>query len=442
MPEAPGADEPIAEEPTAEADATGAGVAPADEAPAAAPADDAAEGASRPRSRKRPAPTSSDPPGRRRDHRRHRSREERGAARVRAPRRRDSVERRDRPRAAAARRGQARRSSSGWATASSAPDGELDRGAIATVVFNDPRRARLARGAAASARVGRVPPLARAARRRCRDAPRVCVTEVPLLYEAGGDARFDKVVVITAPDEAAARALRRGRPRSASSGCSPDREKVARADYAYVNTARSRSSTRSSRWVMDELAGVRRLLLGVPVLVAVARRGVPLRLRDEAAVVRADALSAPLRASRPRAGARERPRPGAGRRGDLPGVEVPPERRSASGAVGLMQLTPGDGAGDRAAHRRHARSSTATSTTPTINIRYGAWYLQNLFDEVRQRAARARRLQRGPGERRPLARERRSRSSSPRRARTSKRVEHLKRVYREAWRDGAATQSG
>ena len=29
--------------------------------------------------------------------------------------------------------------------------------------------------------------------------PEVCVTEVPLLYETGGDERFDKVVVITAP---------------------------------------------------------------------------------------------------------------------------------------------------------------------------------------------------------------------------------------------------
>src|SRR5205807_4918442 len=34
--------------------------------------------------------------------------------------------------------------------------------------------------------------------RERQDAP-LAVTEVPLLYETGGDARFDKVVVITAP---------------------------------------------------------------------------------------------------------------------------------------------------------------------------------------------------------------------------------------------------
>ena len=33
--------------------------------------------------------------------------------------------------------------------------------------------------------------------------PQVCVTEVPLLYEVGAETRFDKVVVITAPSEAA-----------------------------------------------------------------------------------------------------------------------------------------------------------------------------------------------------------------------------------------------
>ena len=38
--------------------------------------------------------------------------------------------------------------------------------------------------------------------------PRVCVTEVPLLYEVGAETRFDKVVVITAPTSSA---RRRGR---------------------------------------------------------------------------------------------------------------------------------------------------------------------------------------------------------------------------------------
>ena len=67
------------------------------------------------------------------------------------------------------------------------------------------------------------------------DPPKVCVTEVPLLYEVGADARFDKVVVITAPA-----ALREQRRRVArddrDSRLLPDREKVRRADFHYVNT--------------------------------------------------------------------------------------------------------------------------------------------------------------------------------------------------------------
>jgi dephospho-CoA kinase len=67
------------------------------------------------------------------------------------------------------------------------------------------------------------------------DAPPVTVTEVPLLYEVGGDARFDKVVVITAPEklrEARANVSLKGR----SDRLIPDREKVTRADFSYVNT--------------------------------------------------------------------------------------------------------------------------------------------------------------------------------------------------------------
>jgi dephospho-CoA kinase len=67
------------------------------------------------------------------------------------------------------------------------------------------------------------------------DPPRVAVVEVPLLYETGGEARFDKVVVVTAsPDLRAARTgvvdadVRAQR-------LLPDEEKVRRADFAYVN---------------------------------------------------------------------------------------------------------------------------------------------------------------------------------------------------------------
>lgn len=65
-----------------------------------------------------------------------------------------------------------------------------------------------------------------------QEAP-VAVVEVPLLYETGRDARFDKVVVITAPPET--RRARRGDFADREARLLPDEEKIARADFAYVN---------------------------------------------------------------------------------------------------------------------------------------------------------------------------------------------------------------
>jgi dephospho-CoA kinase len=64
------------------------------------------------------------------------------------------------------------------------------------------------------------------------DAP-LAVAEIPLLYETGGESRFDHVVVVTAP--AAAREARRGRYPERESRLIPDDEKVRRADFAYIN---------------------------------------------------------------------------------------------------------------------------------------------------------------------------------------------------------------
>jgi dephospho-CoA kinase len=69
--------------------------------------------------------------------------------------------------------------------------------------------------------------------REQQSAP-VTVSEIPLLYETGGERRFDHVVVITAPPEVrAARARIDAAPREAR--LVPDAEKVRRADFAYVN---------------------------------------------------------------------------------------------------------------------------------------------------------------------------------------------------------------
>jgi dephospho-CoA kinase len=113
-------------------------------------------------------------------------------------------------------------------------DGAVDRKRVAKIVFGD--RAKL------DFLEQLLHPLVSAEYMRWRDQlaelpnpPRVAVTEVPLLYETGGDKRFDKVVVITAPAK-----LREQRRRVArddrDARLLPDREKVKRADFAYVNT--------------------------------------------------------------------------------------------------------------------------------------------------------------------------------------------------------------
>ena len=113
------------------------------------------------------------------------------------------------------------------------PDGDLDRGAIGTVVFNDRDMLRWLEEL--------LHPLVAAEYMNWReqlaelpDPPRVAVTEVPLLYESDAAPRFDKVVVITAP-----RQLRRARSEVATDERErhllPDAEKVKRADYAFVN---------------------------------------------------------------------------------------------------------------------------------------------------------------------------------------------------------------
>jgi dephospho-CoA kinase len=65
------------------------------------------------------------------------------------------------------------------------------------------------------------------------DPPAVCVVEIPLLYETGGESRFDAVVVVTAP--AAVRHERRGDVSAREARLLPDEAKVARATFAYVN---------------------------------------------------------------------------------------------------------------------------------------------------------------------------------------------------------------
>jgi dephospho-CoA kinase len=64
--------------------------------------------------------------------------------------------------------------------------------------------------------------------------PALTVTEVPLLYEVGGETRFDKVVAITADPDL--RSERRGvGVDGRDERLISDEEKLRRADFAYVN---------------------------------------------------------------------------------------------------------------------------------------------------------------------------------------------------------------
>jgi dephospho-CoA kinase len=112
-------------------------------------------------------------------------------------------------------------------------DGEIDRERIADVVFSDPTQLtwleRLLHPRVVSTYLAWRRDLARLA-----DPPAVCVTEVPLLYEVGGESRFDAVVVVTAsPEVRVSRLLRPVQDREQR--FIPDEEKMRRADFAYVN---------------------------------------------------------------------------------------------------------------------------------------------------------------------------------------------------------------
>jgi dephospho-CoA kinase len=85
------------------------------------------------------------------------------------------------------------------------------------------------------------------------DPPRICVTEVPLLYEAGGETRFDRVVVVTAPRQL--REQRRQVPLdNRDARLIDDSEKVSLADFHYVNTGTYEDLDAWVAGVMAELA--------------------------------------------------------------------------------------------------------------------------------------------------------------------------------------------
>jgi dephospho-CoA kinase len=106
-------------------------------------------------------------------------------------------------------------------------EGEVDRTAVGAIVFADR---------------GELDWLERELHPRVRAAidvwlseqdADVAVVEIPLLYETGGEERFDRVVVVSAPADV--REQRRPGLAEREARLIPDEEKLRRADFAYVN---------------------------------------------------------------------------------------------------------------------------------------------------------------------------------------------------------------
>jgi len=107
------------------------------------------------------------------------------------------------------------------------------------------------------------------------------------------------------------------------------------------------------------------------------------------------------------------------------------DAKSSSGAIGLMQLTPSTAQG--IAIRTHgSRFTTSDLYNPEINIRYGSWYLSDLFEKYGSERLVLAAYNAGQGnvdrwraEGKPI--------QFPETVAYVQRVEHLQTIYRRAW---------
>jgi len=105
--------------------------------------------------------------------------------------------------------------------------------------------------------------------------------------------------------------------------------------------------------------------------------------------------------------------------------------KSSSGAIGLMQLTPATARGIAIRTGGHA-FRTSDLYNAEINIRYGAWYLDNLFKKYGSEKLVLAAYNAGQGN----VDRWRAANEDIQFAETRayvKRVEHLKSIYRRAW---------
>lgn len=127
-----------------------------------------------------------------------------------------------------------------WGDRVVAADGGVDKAAIAGIVFNDPEERRWLEQLLHPLVAERWSRFVEQQRAQA-DPPEFLVAEVPLLFEAGLEDRYDAVVAITAPLETRIQrteARGTGRTLSAERAAAqmPEDEKAERADFSYVNT--------------------------------------------------------------------------------------------------------------------------------------------------------------------------------------------------------------
>ena len=107
------------------------------------------------------------------------------------------------------------------------------------------------------------------------------------------------------------------------------------------------------------------------------------------------------------------------------------DAQSSSGAIGLMQLTPSTAHGIAVRTGGH-KFKTSDLYDPEINIRYGAWYLHDLFAKYHTERLVLAAYNAGQGNvDRWLANGQPIQFSETRAY--VQRVEHLRTIYRDAW---------
>ena len=138
-----------------------------------------------------------------------------------------------------------------WGDRAFGADGEVDRAAVGAIAFAD--RSELDwLESVVHPRVVRAHEEWLDEQLSRPDRAALVVVEIPLLYETGGEARYDKVVTITAPPSL--REQRRGAFTEREARLIPDDEKLRRADFAYVNDGTLAELDAFVAGVVEELA--------------------------------------------------------------------------------------------------------------------------------------------------------------------------------------------